>query len=231
MDDEVRYGQFCPVAKAAEIVTTRWTILILRELVAGSHRFNEIHRGVPLMSRGLLSKRLKELETWGVISHEAEDDQDTPVYKLTTSGEALRPIIVALGQWGREWMESALDSDDWDAGVLMWDVKKRINRAALPPGRIIMNFTFEDAPPETREWWIVIDDAGIDLCQKDPGFEIDLYIISTVPDFARVWIGQASLTSAIEEERIILSGDRTLVDSIKNWLMLALVTEYTSPVL
>lgn len=229
MTEEVKYGQFCPVAKAAEIVTTRWTLLILRELISGSHHFNEIHRGVPLMSRGLLAKRLKDLENWRVISKTLVGEHQMPEYHLTSAGEQLGPIIVALGHWGRDWVESAADGDDWDAGVLMWDMKKRIDQSALPDRRIVIHFDYEDATDEMRLWWVVADESGVDLCQQDPGFDVDLYVNTDVRTMAEVWIGKESLKTSIADDLIVLTGDKALSETIDQWLLLAQVTEIENP--
>lgn len=219
------YGSFCPVAKASEIVTTRWTPLILRELISGASRFNEIHRGVPLMSRALLSRRLKDLVSVGVIERTETPGARGGEYRLTEAGEQLRPIVVALGLWGLRWVESALDSHDWDAGVLMWDMRRRIETSALPDGRTAINFEFSDAPAEMPAWWLVVENSEVDLCQSDPGYEVDLYVTSNVPTMARVRIGKESLRGAIETDAIELHGDRQLSRSIASWLKLALVAE------
>lgn len=219
------YGSFCPVAKASEIVTTRWTPLILRELISGASRFNEIHRGVPLMSRALLSQRLKDLGEVGVIERREAPGVRGGEYRLTAAGEQLRPIIVALGLWGLRWVESALDSHDWDAGVLMWDMRRRIETSALPDGRTVISFEFSDAPAELRIWWLVVENGEVDLCQSDPGYGVDLYVTTTVPALARVWIGKEKLKGAIETESIELHGDRQLAGSIASWLKLALIAE------
>ncbi|WP_017940456.1 MULTISPECIES: helix-turn-helix domain-containing protein [unclassified Thioalkalivibrio] len=221
MTAQVRYGQFCPVAKTSEILTRRWTPLIMRELISGSTGFNEIHRGVPLMSRALLSKRLKELEDAGVISHE----EKPPAYKLTEAGGELAPVIVAMGVWGQRWVESASDGPDWDAGVLMWDMRRRIDTGMLPPGRIVLQFDFADAPAELRRWWLLIEDDDVDLCQSDPGFEVDLFVRSTVRAMGRVWIGQRGLRAALNAEDIVLYGDRRLARSIPDWLQLSVIAE------
>ena len=225
MKKETEYGQFCPVAKAAEIVTTRWTPLILRELICGSSRFNEIHRGVPLMSRALLSKRLKDLQTAGVIERDGPAGSQTSTYRLTPSGEALQPIIVALGLWGQQWVESALEGPDWDAGVLMWDMKRRIDTSVLPAGRTVVQFDYHDAPSELRRWWLVIADDDVDLCQSDPGHEVDLYVASSVPVMANVWIGKRSLAAALDDEEIVVVGDAELCKTIRRWLKLSLLAD------
>lgn len=219
------YGQFCPVAKAAEIITTRWTPLILRELISGSSRFNEIHRGVPLISRALLSKRLKELQAAGVIERFRPESSQSSEYRLTQAGEEMRPIIVALGVWGQRWVESALESQDWDAGVLMWDMRRRIDTGALPEGRTVLQFEYADAPAELRRWWLVADGGEVDLCQSDPGYEVDLFVTTRVPVMANVWIGRTSLARALDDEEIVLFGDERLRKTISRWLMLAKVVQ------
>jgi DNA-binding HxlR family transcriptional regulator len=214
------YSQFCPVAKASEILATRWTPLIIRELVSGSSGFNEIHRGVPLMSRPLLARRLRELMEAGVI---VRDEHKS--YRLTECGEALKPIIVAMGLWGRRWVESAADSSDWDAGVLMWDMHRRIDTTALPPRRTVLQFDYGDAPPEMRRWWLLIEDDAVDLCQSDPGYEVDLYVASTVRAMGRVWIGQRPLGRAIECGDIRVHGQADLARGLPRWLMLSAIAE------
>lgn len=220
MAEQAGYGQFCPVAKASEILATRWTPLILRELISGSSGFNEIHRGVPLMSRPLLSQRLRELAAAGVIKRD-----EAGTYHLTEAGQALGPVIVAMGVWGQRWVESAADSPDWDAGVLMWDMRRRIDTTALPAGRTVLQFDYADAPIEMRRWWLLIQDHDVDLCVSDPGFEVDLFITTTVGVMGRVWIGQRPLARAIERDAIRLHGRTDLARSISRWLMLSVIAE------
>ena len=212
------YGQFCPVAKASEILTRRWTPLILRELVSGSTRFNEIHRGVPLMSRALLSQRLRELVEWGVIARDGDG-----AYQLTEAGTELKPVIIAMGVWGRRWVESDLHGPDWDAGVLMWDMRRRINTDVLPAGRTVLQFEYRDAPKEMRWWWLLIENGSVDLCVSDPGFEVDLYVITKVRIMGPIWIGQQPLEPAIRQGDVVLHGRTDLSRSIGDWLLLSVV--------
>ncbi|WP_440995718.1 winged helix-turn-helix transcriptional regulator [Arhodomonas sp. SL1] len=214
------YGQFCPVAKASEILATRWTPLIMRELVSGSSGFNEIHRGVPLMSRALLSRRLQELVSAGVVMRDEHG-----AYRLTEAGTALGPIIISMGVWGQQWVESAAEGPDWDASVLMWDMRRRIDTTALPPGRTVLQFDYSDAPAEMRRWWLLIEDDDVDLCQSDPGFDVDLYVASTVRVMGRVWIGQRPLAPAIERGDIRVHGRVDLARSLPQWFMLSVIAE------
>jgi DNA-binding HxlR family transcriptional regulator len=218
------YGQFCPVAKAAEIITTRWTPLVLRELLCGARHFNEIRRGVPLMSPTLLSRRLKELEAAGVVSRIGQGGaRSNTEYDLTEAGEELRPIIVALGVWGQRRVESAADSSDWDAGVLMWDMRREVDPDALPKGRTVVQFEYLDAPKELRLWWLVVEEGEVDLCQSDPGHEPDLFVTTKVRTMARVWIGKDSLARAMAADDIEVIGTAALRASINAWLKLAIV--------
>lgn len=225
MSEDSGYGQFCPVAKASEILATRWTPLILRELISGSSRFNDIHRGVPLMPRALLSKRLKELQAAGVVERAQTGDSRSVAYQLTDAGEDLRPIIVSMGIWGQRWVESALESSDWDAGVLMWDMKRRIDTTCLNDKRTVLQFEYHDAPAEMRRWWLLIENTTVDLCQSDPGFEVALYVQTTVPVMASVWIGKTSLARAIEDEEIVVHGDAKLRGNFSRLLQLSVIVE------
>ncbi|AGA34498.1 Transcriptional regulator, HxlR family [Thioalkalivibrio nitratireducens DSM 14787] len=220
MTNRTGYGQFCPVAKASEILTTRWTPLILRELISGSSGFNEIHRGVPLMSRALLASRLRELVAHGIVVRDGSG-----AYRLTEAGAALGPIIIGMGLWGQRWVESAADGPDWDAGVLMWDMRRRIDTGVLPPGRTVVQFDYSDAPSELRRWWLLIEDDDVDLCQSDPGFEVDLYIATSVRVMGPVWIGQRPLAPAIEREEIRACGRYDLARSLGRWLKLSVIAE------
>ncbi|MFC6487790.1 winged helix-turn-helix transcriptional regulator [Nitratireductor sp. GCM10026969] len=225
MTEDGGYGQFCPVAKAAEILATRWTLLILREMICGSSRFNEIHRGVPLMPRALLSKRLKELQAAGVLEQNPPDGTRSGGYRLTAAGEELRPIIISMGIWGQRWVESAADGPDWDAGVLMWDMHRRIDTSLLGDGRTVLQFEYGDAPEEMRLWWLLIETGNVDLCVSDPGFAVDLYVLADVQTMARIWIGKDSLARAVDEEDIVLHGDADMRRKFSRVLQLSPIVE------
>lgn len=219
------YGQYCPLAKAIDIIGERWTPLVLRELLLGGRRFNEIRRGVPLMSSALLTKRLKGLERGGVIDRVPVEGTRVHEYRLTPAGEELRPIIAGLAVWGLKWVENRLGKEDLDAGVLMWDIRGRVDPAVLPEGRTVIQFEFSDAPTTMRLWWLVIEDGETDLCMSDPGYEVDLYLSTDLRSMTEVWLGRVPLKHALRDGTIELIGDRALERSIASWLQLSKVYE------
>jgi DNA-binding HxlR family transcriptional regulator len=215
------YGQFCPVAKAAEILTERWTLLVLRELLFGSRRFNDLRKGVPLMSPTLLSKRLKFLEEAGVIERRRAQSGKGWEYQPTNAAEELRPVVETLGVWGQRWVRSRLTPDELDPGLLMWDIRRRVDPNQFPSRRIVVQFEFSDAPQSKRRWWLVNDKDGVDLCVTDPGFEVDLYIFTDVRTMTAVWMGDLPLTHAVDSGRVELEGPQELRRSLRSWLQLS----------
>jgi DNA-binding HxlR family transcriptional regulator len=172
------YNQFCPVAMAAETLCSRWTLLLLRELILGSTRFNELRRGVPRMSPALLSKRLKDLEAAGIVTRTAvEGEPDVLEYRLTEAGKDLRPIIEAVGVWGQRWVTTEATLKNLDSNLLMWDIRRNINPDPMPRGRQTIQFIFGDCPQSERNFWLIVEpEKEVDLCVVDPGFDVDLYL-------------------------------------------------------
>jgi len=219
------YAQFCPVAKAAEIIAQPWMPLVIRELLCGSTRFNDLHRGVPKMSRSLLVKRLEQLEQACLIKRCLVGPDKHPEYYLTDAGEALRPILVQLGFWGKQWVQQEVSRQDLDAGLLMWDVQRRIEREQLPRKRVVVSFQFSDAPEEHQQFWLILSREVIDLCLKDPGYDVDLYVCSDVRTFTEVWLGYKELAQALKEESVWLTGPSELREQFPSWLSLNLFAE------
>ncbi|MBT7759721.1 MAG: helix-turn-helix transcriptional regulator [Rhodospirillaceae bacterium] len=223
------YNQFCPVAKAVEIVGERWTPLVLREMLLGARHFNDIRRGVPLMSPALLSKRLKDLEGAGVLERMEAAGKRGSEYRLTRAGEDLKPIIVALGLWGHRWLENKLGRNELDAGYLMWDMRRRLDPAAMPAtvngGRQVIQFDYPDAAKAMRRWWLVVEEGDVDLCQSDPGHEVNLFVTAGLEIMTRVWLGDQDLSRAIADDAIELVGDRALRNGIGRWLKLSAFAE------
>lgn len=212
------YGQFCSIAKALEIVGERWTLLILREMICGSARFNEIHRGLPRISPSLLAKRLTDLEKAGVI----QKIQTTGGYELAQAGWELKPMVEALGVWGQRWVRGQLSDEDLDPDLLMWDIRRRMNIEAMPKSRICLCFEFTDAPKNAALYWLVKSDEGVELCITDPRYDVDLYITTDVRTMTQVWNGDIRISTAIESGEIDLHGPKSLVRAFPTWLQLNL---------
>ncbi len=220
--DKAGYGQFCPVAMAAEIVCSRWTALVVRELLCGTTRFNDLRRGVPLMSPMLLSKRLKELEEAGVIVTVPTGQPGVVEYKLTDAGEDLRPVVMSLGIWGQRWVESSLSLKNLDPSLLMWDMRRWLDPTPLPKRRCTVNFLYPDVTSAKRSGWLVIEASGkVDLCSTNPGFDIDLYVKSTLRSMTAVWMGFATVAKEVEAGSIELIGAPEFARSMQQWLGLS----------
>jgi len=214
------YKQFCPVAMAAEILCTRWTVVLLRELIVGSTRFNDLRRGVPRMSPALLSQRLKELEAANVISRTPSSTEPGVFeYHLTKAGRELEPLVQAFGVWGQRWVDSELSLQHLDAPFLMWDMRRNLNPDPLPQRRSVIQFQYPALPPGTRSWWLIVDpEAGVDLCSIDPGFDVDLYVSTDLRTMTAIWMGLDTVRAALGSERMHLTGNRQLAAKMQNWL-------------
>lgn len=220
---DTSYNQFCPVAMAAEILGSRWTLVLLRELVVGSTRFNELRRGVPRMSPALLSKRLKELETAGVIARvQVPGDPETFEYRLTKAGRDLRPVIEAVGAWGQRWIETEASLANLDPNLLMWDMRRRIDPKPMPRRRSTIQVMFNDQREAQRNWWLIVEPKKpVDLCSVDPGFDVDLYLSTDLRTMTEVWMGYTTLARAKEADRLIVTGSKELEASLSCWLCLS----------
>lgn len=210
------YGQFCPLAQAAQLLCERWTLLVVRELVAGSTRFNEIKKGVPLMSPSLLSSRLKQLVSAGIV--EKSGGKASHIYSLSPAGLALRPIVELLGAWGHRWAPSKLNKTDLDAGLLMWDMRRTVDPAIFPKRRIVVQFEYSDAPKEARDWWLVAEKGEIDLCLNDQGFDVDIMIKCSLKAMTEVWVCQKRFRDAVKNGDIKVKGDSKLINKLQDWL-------------
>jgi DNA-binding HxlR family transcriptional regulator len=217
------YKQFCPVAMAAEILCTRWTVLLLRELVAGSTRFNDLRRGVPRMSPALLSQRLKELEAANVICRmPSPTEPGVFEYRLTAAGRELEPLVQAFGIWGQRWVDSELALQHLDAPLLMWDIRRNLDPNPMPKQRSVIQFQYPELQRGNRSWWLLVDpNAGVDLCSIDPGFDVDLYVSTDLRTMTAIWMGLDTVKSALRAGRMMLTGDRELAANIEAWLRLS----------
>jgi DNA-binding HxlR family transcriptional regulator len=218
------YMQFCPVAMAAEILGARWTLILLRELLAGPARFNELRRGVPRMSPALLSKRLKELEAAGIVARTrvAGAEPDATAYALTAAGDELRPIIEAVGLWGHRWIETEASLKNLDPNLLMWDMRRNIDPDPMPRRRTTIQVIFSDLSEAQRNWWLIVAPGrDVDLCSVDPGFDVDLYLSTTLRTMTEIWMGYLALPRAKEDGKLHVTGDRRLEADLGTWLRLS----------
>jgi DNA-binding HxlR family transcriptional regulator len=213
----LNYGQFCPVARAAEVFGERWTPLVVRELICGSTRFNDIRRGVPRISTTLLSQRLRKLEEIGVV--ERVRVAGGAEYRLTAAGEGLRPIVLALGHWGARWMGSGFKRDQLDVGLLMWDIRRFARRELFPAERrTVVQFRFTDGRQGERAWWLVVENGEVDLCRDDPGHEVTLIVESSVRTLTEIWSGDLSPEQAVARRAVRVLGSARDARNIWSWL-------------
>lgn len=214
------YNQFCPIAMACEIIEPRWTLLILCEMWNGSTRFNEIKRGVPGMSPTLLSTRLKGMEHNGLINRIENRNKSVIDYKLTDLAQQLAPIIYDLGKWAHRNLDAEVTLEHLDAKLLMWNVRRKIDDSFFPKRKVVIEFIFPEQPSSCRQFWLIAKpDLGVDLCSKDPAFDVDLYVTSDLKTLTSVWIGLSELRSALISDKIKLVGESTLKSSISQWLV------------
>lgn len=210
------YGQFCPTSKAAEILAERWTLLVVRELLHGSSRYNDIRRGVPRMSPTLLAKRLKQLERAGLVARVQKRGENAIEYHLTECGLDLKPLMGTLADWGYRWVNQTLSREDLDPGFLMWSIRRNLVIKSLPGSRTVIYIEFRDGRPP-RRWWLVVANGEADLCVKDPGYEIDLIMQTDVLSLTLFFECRISLAEARSSGRIKLQGSALLIRTINQW--------------
>ena len=220
MEERGGYGQFCPVSMASEILCSRWTTLLVRELLCGSTRFTDLRRGVPKMSPALLSKRLKELQQAGVIVASRKPN-GTVDYRLSEAGEELRPVIMGLGNWAQRWMESRLTLKNLDPSLLMSDMRRHLDIRLLPERRCTIQFLYSELPAPQKRWWLVVDGGEVDLCNFDPGHELDLLVRSSLKAMTAIWMGLTTIKSETDSGQMEVEGDPQLARSMQQWLGLS----------
>ena len=222
------YGQFCPVAKASEIFAERWTPLIIRELLMGCHRFSELEMGLPHISRSLLVQRLRSLEEAGILERKPDPKGRKPGYHLTTAGSELFSIVKDLGEWGQRWVNHDVSLEDVDPGLLIWDMRRRINMDRLPDKRVVVQFDFHGA--STGTYWQVLEHPEPSVCLKPPGFDVDLFINADTIAMHRVWMGKLQWADALRQDLIEIEGPTPLVRDFPNWLALNIFSGVSSAV-
>ena len=218
------YGQFCPVAKATELLGERWTILILRELFLGTHRYSEFQRALSRISPSLLTKRLKQLEAAGILVREVQQGRKGHDYFLTPVGKELAPIVEHLATWGMRWARGQLDDNELDVEFLMWDIQRRLQTDKLADGETVLCFIF-DGLANFNSWWLVIRDGEVDLCTENPGKDVDLYINTTLRCLIEIWNGDADIRTALNKEQVKTQGDKQLARTMPDWLGICLYAD------
>jgi DNA-binding HxlR family transcriptional regulator len=212
------YRQFCPVAKAMEVLDERWTMLVIRELLMGSRHFNDLRRGLPRMSPTLLSKRLGDLARAGIVERTARGQEVE--YRLTPAGAELAPVLEGLGAWGVRWMPN-LGEPDLDPKLLLWDMHRNVDRGSTPPGRTVVHFRFPDVRGRSGRWWLVIGPEDVDVCDVDPGHEVAVTVTGSLRRIVEVWRGDLSWSTALRSGDIELYGRSDLTRALPRWFLLS----------
>lgn len=222
------YGQFCPIAKAAEVFAERWTPLILRELLMGSDRFNDLERGLPRISRSMLLRRLRSLEDAQLLKRHIDKDLGVPIYRLTQAGSELFDVVKGLGDWGQKWVNHDIGPQDLDPNLLLWDMHRRINLDRLPEQRVVAQIDLHGS--HHGRYWLVFEKPNPSVCYKDPELEIDVFINADTLTLHRIWMGRDDFVAAIRREDITLQGPREFVRALPDWFALSLFAGIPSAV-
>jgi len=214
----IRYGQMCPISKAAEVLGERWTILIIRELLLGTTRFSDFQRALSQISPTLLTRRLHQLEEAGLILRRNIPGQRRTEYQPTAAAKELEPVVVGLAEWGMKWARGQMSDDELDVELLMYDLHRRIDESQLPGGRTVVKFHFPRLP-KFAHWWIVLEGDGTrELCVDNPHREIDVEIVTDLRTMTEIWTGDTELRHAKEAGKLQLKGKAPLIRSVSAWL-------------
>jgi DNA-binding HxlR family transcriptional regulator len=212
------YGQFCPIAKAAEVFCERWTALVIRNLGAGAERFNDIHRGVPHMSATLLARRLRQLEAEGLVTRRRSASGKSWTYHLAEAGAEFLPLVDALSAWGQRWTRRELADGELDLGLLIWGLEYSVDPRAFGPGRHVLRLDVVDQPAHKRLYWFVCEGDALELCVSDPGYATDLYLAATLRDLIHVYRGDVALRTALDTGHLTVDGPPRLIRRLSKWL-------------
>lgn len=208
------YGQYCPIARATEILADRWTLLIVRELLDGVHHFNELDRSLPGVSRALLVERLRRLEQTGVIVRRRHPERYVE-YHLTLAGRELQRIIDVLGGWGARWAFGDPRQSELDPVLLLWWMRRHARRDRLPEHRVVVQFDFHGGRRGT--YWLIFNRTDVSLCLQHPRFEVDLRVLADIRDLYRVWLGREKFGEAVAKRQVRFEGPAGLVREFPSW--------------
>ena len=213
----MQYNQFCPIAKASELLGDKWTFLLLREFLAGGNRFNELQRGLGDISPSLLSTRLRQLEEVGIIERNKIKGQQGFEYYLTQAGKEVFPIVKELGKWGMKWARNQIDDEELDIELLMLYLVRSIKPKYLTGKETIIHFKFHNLK-KLQDWWVIVKDNDVDVCLEDPGKEVDVWFNTDVRTMMEVWMGDQSYRSAIEKKKLNIVGRTSLTKNVTKWM-------------
>lgn len=219
------YGQFCPIARAAEILTTRWTPLVVRELYFGSTRYADLRRGLPRISSALLSQRLKELEHAGIVCCQRAEGGSGPVYGLTEAGKALFPVLEAMGRWAQAHSRDHLTMDEnLDPDLLMWNIRRRVTNEGIPAGEgFVVSFHFLGVQSQRSWFWLLFRNGEIEICVRNPGYDVGLAVTGHIRTLTQIWLGHLPLDLAIRRHEFLLEGEKAHVQAFSRWFNLSIL--------
>lgn len=221
------YGQFCPVAKAMEVLDERWTLLVVRELLSGSTHFNELRRGLAKMSPALLSKRLRSLGRVGIIRRNVAGRHVT--YEVTPCGQELRPVVESLGAWGVRWI-GEIGEEDLDPHLLMWDVRRHVPIDAWPRARTVVRFELSEVARGSTRWWLLVDGGEADVCDVDPGFEVTATVSTGLRTLIEIWRGDRTWSDALRSGAVRVAGSADVRRAVPTWLGQSMLAAVPRPV-
>ncbi len=209
------YAQYCPIAKTAEIIGDRWSILILRDMLVGTGRFNDLARGLPGISRSLLATRLRHLQASGLVTKSEGN------YVLTDAGLDLRPLVFSMAAWGAKWAFPEPQPEDLDPDLLVWWIHGQMDQSVAPGARTVVQIEFTDC---SARYWLVIEPTDVSVCLTDPGFEVDVVLRSSRRTLYLIWLGRTDFGAALRSGEVELSGDPALCKTFPTWLRLSPVS-------
>lgn len=216
-----KYGQYCPIAKAVEILGDRWTLLIVRDLLTGTNHFNDLERGLPGISRGLLSERLRRLQQMGIVrKEERPNDRRSTAYHLTEAGQELQEVIHSLLLWGANWAFEEPEEGELDPVLLMWWMRSRVRVDQLPSRRIVIRFDFRGAKEES--FWLLLTRDDVSVCLTDPGFDLNVLVTADLSAFFQIWLGRLSFADARRAGRVQVDAIPALAHAFPDWFAYSL---------
>jgi DNA-binding HxlR family transcriptional regulator len=210
-----KYGQYCPVARSVEILGDRWTLLIVRDLLDGRDRFNDLERGLPGIPRAVLADRLRRLQKTGLLERQVESSPRRTRYQLTQAGKELSQVVEALTHWGARWAFGEPDTSELNPILLLWWMRDRVYFERLPRRRVVVEFAFQE--PRRYTYWLVLQPTDVSICLTHPGFEVDIQVIAELATLYKVWLGRMTFTEALREQLVDLNASPSLARNFPRW--------------